>query len=560
MEISLRDYQKATVERMVDLYEQNPQGRGKFVWATGTGKTVGFSAIAHEIRQKTGTNVLIIAHRDELLSQAAQKYRYIDPDAHIGKVGGGSQEWGHPVTVASIQTISRPQHLKNLKQFGFGLVIVDECHHCLETNEYGKVLRELPDAFKIGCTATDDRMDGKSNDNLFGESINTVSILNAIEQGFLTTIKAFAIKTGTQLDGMHTKDGDYQVKELAERIDTPKRNQKIVEGYIQHGDNRQAMAFTVDIAHAEHVAAAFNEAGITAVAVSGKTANRGAILKDFERGKYKILCNCQVFTEGYDSENYYDEDEDKYIFLSCAIMARPTKSRSLFAQCIGRILRLAPGKQDALILDATDNCLNHRLEPQSLATVVELEMFDGETVTEAKERIERKKREKRERKTKVSREQDIKIEITARLDWHQREDGMYLLEVGAEKHRVAIVADVDDYEQFTGTYTVWARLAPFYDAQMWAQDVDLGWAQNIAEKKARLLLSDAKNVKLVDRNAPWRRYPASEKQIETLRKFGVAIPEDEFEQPIITKGEAADILDPIFEKIKARKEGKKVAV
>ena len=93
------------------------------------GKTVGFSAIAHEIQQKTGINVLIIAHRDELLTQAAQKYRYIDPDAHIGKVGGGSHEWGHPVTVASIQTIARPQHLRNLKHFGFGLVIIDECHH-----------------------------------------------------------------------------------------------------------------------------------------------------------------------------------------------------------------------------------------------------------------------------------------------------------------------------------------------------------------------------------------------------------------------------------------------
>ncbi len=561
MEITLRDYQKETVERMMALYEQNPQGRGKFVHATGCGKTIAFSAIAHEIRKKTGTNVLIIAHRDELLSQAAQKYRYIDPDAQIGKVGGGSQEWGHPITVASIQTIARANHLKNLKQFGFGLVLVDEAHHAHEGNEYGKVLRELPNAFKIGCTATDDRMDGKKNDDLFGESISTVSILDAIDQNFLSNVRAIAIKTGMQLEGLHTKDGDYQVKELSEKIDTSSRNRKIVEGYIEHGEGRQAMAFTVDIAHASHLAEAFNEAGIAAVAVSGKTPNRSAILKDFERGKFRVLCNCQVFTEGYDSENFYDEDEDKYIFLSCAIMARPTRSRSLYVQCIGRILRLAPGKLDALILDATDNCLNHRLEPQTLAKAVEIELEDGETVKAAKERLEETERKKRERKTKVSREKDIKLEILARLDWHQREDGMYILEVGAEKHRVAIVADLDDDEdEPTGNYTVWARLAPRYDAQIWAQDVDLGWAQSIAEKKARLLLSDAKNIKLVDKNAAWRGYPASEKQINLLHKFGIAIHLDEYDEPIMTKGEAADILEPIFEKLKARKEGKKVAV
>lgn len=555
MEVTLRDYQKATVERMLARYEEDKHGRGKFVWATGLGKTVGFSAIAHEVRKRANTNVLIIAHRDELLNQACQKYRYIDPEARIGKVGSGYYEWGLPITVASIQTISKPQHIKNLKQFNFGLVIVDECHHAHSGNEYGKVLRELPDAFKIGCTATDDRHDKLTNEDLFGESILTMGILDGIDQGYLSKVRAIAIKTNTSLEGLHTRMGDYALEELKEKIDTPERNRKIVEGYLKYGENRQAMAFTIDIAHAQNLAEAFNTAGVKAVAVWGKTPNRGQILRDFERGIYQVICNCQVFTEGYDAETTYDEDEGRYIFLSCAIMARPTKSRGLYVQCIGRILRLAPTKIDSLILDATDNVLNHRLEPQTLAKVVGIEdLRDGEDVLEAKERKEKTEREKRERQTKVKRAQDIQIEITARLDWQQKDNGMFVLEVGPQKHRIAIVPDWDEDEEeentawnHPGYYSVWARLAPFYDAQEWLSSAPLDWCQSFAEKKARLLLSDANNIKLVDKNAAWRNYPASEKQVEMLIRFGVQF------SPEITKGEAADILDPIFEKLKKKK-------
>lgn len=547
--IELRDYQVEVRNKVVDLYKQNTHGKAKFVWATGLGKTVGFSAIAHEIRKYADTNVLIIAHRDELLTQAAQKYHFIDPTAIIGKVGNGSFEWGAPVTVASIQTIARANHLKQAQMFNYGLVIVDECHHAHAENEYGKVLRALPNAFVIGCTATDDRLDKKTNDDLFGEAVHSMSILDAIDQGYLTNIRAIAVKTGTNLDGLHTKDGDYQVKELAEKIDTPARNQKIVDAYLEHASQLQAICFSVDIAHATHLAETFNSAGVSSVAVSGKTHNRSEILRDFEKGKYRVLCNCQVFTEGYDAETVYDEEEEKYIFLSCAIMARPTKSRGLYVQCVGRILRPAPTKSEALILDATDNILNHRLEPQNLAKIVGIDdLKDNETVKEAKARKAEELRKKRERKTTINREQDINLNVLVRLNWQRKDDGMFVLEVGAEKHRIALVPDWDsDYDETYGNYTVWARLAPFYDAQMWVESAPLSWAQGLAEKKARLLLSDAKNIKLVDRNAPWRNYPATDKQLEMLERFGVEV------SPAITKGEASDIIDPIIEKLKAKK-------
>lgn len=271
MRIELRPYQRETVERVLARYEQTPTGSAKFVWATGLGKTLGFSAIAHAIRQCTNTNVLILAHREELLNQAIAKYRSIDPTAHIGKVGGGCYEWGAPITVATVQTIARPQHLKNLKHFSIGLGIIDEVHHALHSNDYGKVIAALPDAFWVGCTATDDRLDQRSNVDLFGESVYTMSILAGIEQGYLTNVRAIAIQTGTNLDGLHTNEGDYRIQELADRIDTPQRNRRIVEAYLTHASDRQAMCFSVDVPHACHLAEAFNARGVKAIAVHGGT-------------------------------------------------------------------------------------------------------------------------------------------------------------------------------------------------------------------------------------------------------------------------------------------------
>ncbi len=555
MQIELRDYQVAALQKVLAIYQHDPHGKAKFVWATGLGKTVGFSAIAHEIRQRTNTNVLIIAHRDELLNQAAQKYRYIDPDASIGKVGGSSHEWGHPVTVASIQTLCRPQHLKSLKRFDYGLVIVDEAHHALNSNEYGKVLAQLPNAFKLGCTATDDRLDNKTNVDLFGEPVHTVSILDAIEQGYLCNVQAIAIKTGTSLDGLHTREGDYQAKELAERIDTPERNTRIAEAYLEHASGRQAICFSVDVDHAYHLAEAFNARGIKAIAVHGNTPRyeRAGILRDFESGLYRVVVNCSLYTEGYDAETIYDEDEDRYIFLSCAIMARPTKSRALFAQCIGRVLRLAPTKTDALILDATDNILNHRLEPQTLASVVGIALQDGEMVLEAqarKRRAERELREKRERTTKEGkRMRDLNINVLERLDWQRRRDGSFALEIGPFKHNIVLVPS----PQRDGSYSVWASLAPKFESQQWLRDAPLGWAQQFAEKRARMLLADPQKVKLVDRNAPWRSLPVDPggKQALYLRRFGIPITEN------LTRGEASDILEQKFAEKAEQRRAKK---
>lgn len=530
--IELRPYQRETVEKVVSLYKQNPHGSAKFVWATGLGKTVGFSAIAHEIRQYSNTNVLIIAHRDELLSQAMEKYHFIDPTAVIGKVGGGTFEWGAPVTVASIQTICRDNHLKTLQRFNYGLVIVDECHHCTPYNEYGKVLEALPNAFKIGVTATDMRLDKRSNNSIFGEAIVSFGIRWAIRHGHLCNLRAIAIKTDVSLDNLKTSknsDGetDFQVGELANAVDTEARNQRIVEAWKKHAAGRRTICFGVTVKHAEHLTKAFTEQGVSAATITGETSpeERKRMYKGLADGSIQVLSSVQVLTEGFDSPR-----------VSCILMARPTQSESLFIQIIGRGLRLAPGKVDCLLLDITDNCFNHKLEPMSLSKAIGLKIKDNESVTEAEQREEREFAEKKAqvRRLNTKRTEDQEVNLLEAFLWQERADGMFILEVGRERHRIALVPS----EQGE-LYNVWARLFPGYEGQQWGANLPLDWAQNLAESKAAMLRADPKAIALVDRNARWRNDPIDPDGKQAKFLDWKKIPWTR----ATTKGKAADLID-----------------
>ena len=198
---TLRPYQQECVRRVLEAYELDTHGEATLVLPTGSGKTLIFCQVIHRLH----LNTLIIAHRDELLDQAAEKYRLVQPDALIGKVGSGRHEYGGEVTVASIATISRPEHLRQLRAIGYGLVIVDESHHSAAAG-YQAVLTALPEAFVLKVTATPDRLDGKDITN--GKPpLYSASIIDMIAQGYLCDAKAIAIRTETSLDSLHTETG-----------------------------------------------------------------------------------------------------------------------------------------------------------------------------------------------------------------------------------------------------------------------------------------------------------------------------------------------------------------
>lgn len=537
--LTLRPYQDTCVERVVAAYHTCPRGgKALLVLPTGGGKTIVFT----EIARRLGLTTLIIAHRQELLQQAADKFRLVDPTAVIGQVGVGRHEYGAPITVASVQTISRPEHLKALRRFGYGLVIIDECHHSSSAG-YQAVLATLPEAFVLGVTATPDRLDRQSIEAIFGEPVYSASIIDMVEQGYLCDLRAIAVHTTTSLDSLHTQDGDYQQDELEELIDTAERNERIVGAYLTYCRGRQALCFAVTVAHAKNLAATFTRLGVSAAVVSGATPpdERRRILHDYERGTLALVCNVNVLSEGYDA-----------IQTSCIIMARPTKSRALYTQAVGRGTRLAPGKSDCVILDVTDNCLKHRLEPLTLSKALGKGLKDGESITESTQREKDEQEhaagdkadEARERTISVmKRIHDLPINILARMEWQRRANGSYLLEVGEGKHRILLVPS----QETEGYYAVWARLAPDFTSQQWLKDSPLPWAQQHAEIKARLLQADERKRVLVDSHAPWRARPASEKQRFVLRRYGIP------HEATITSGEASDLIGKALAEREQRK-------
>ncbi len=535
--IKMRPYQETCIMRVLAAYHKQPQGgKALIVLPTGGGKTIVFT----ELARRLGLTTLIIAHRQELLHQAADKFRLVDPTAIVGQVGAGLHEYGAPITVASIQTLSRPEHLEKLQQFGYGLVIIDECHHSAASG-YQAVLNALPHAFVLGVTATPDRLDNQSIERIFGEPLYEASIIDMVEKGYLCDLRAIAVHTATSLDALHTQAGDFKQDELEEVIDTPERNRRVVNAYLEHCQGRQALCFAVTVDHAFHLMQAFLSVGVAAGMVSGETPakERIATLKAYERGEITVLCNCGVLTEGYDCPE-----------TSCIIMARPTQSRSLYVQCVGRGTRPAPGKENCIILDITDNCLKHRLQPQALSKALAIPLLEGESILEGKLRTkqEDEERDKRERLTKVSkRVEDLAVDVLARLDWKRQRNGGYILEVGPLKHRILL----NPSEEMVGYYSVWAKLAPSFTLQPWMKkEAPLGWAQQYAERQARTILADPQKVKFLDRTAPWRCLPVEieSKQAYHLRRFGVNITDD------MTKGEAADLLDELFAQERAERE------
>jgi len=530
------------------------------VLPTGTGKTIVFCAFLQRILARHPQMCfLIVAHRQELLSQAADKLRLVMPGALVGQVGAGQSEWGCQFTVASVQTIGRAEYAAKLKQFNYGVVVVDEAHH-VAANYYQHVLDALPNAFVVKVTATPDRLD--KSEIHHKAPVYEAYIADMVKAGYLCDLKAIAVRTNTRLDELHTAAGDYKIDELETLVDTDERNELIVQKYLEFAHNRQALCFSVTVNHAWHMYEKFVESGVKCAVVSGETPRdeRAQILRDYEKGTINVVCNCGVLTEGYDAPT-----------TSCIILARPTQSRALFVQCVGRGTRLAPSKRDCLILDITDNTTKHRLEPQSLTKALNVKIKDQETLIEAiaREEDEAAIREHRERTIRQEkRNADELIDLFQRFAWQHDTNGRYVLVVGAEKHRIALVPSPD----ITGYYSVWAKLAPTYEAQCWSGFAPMEWAQMVAERGARKLSSgDARAKKLVDRNAAWRAKPATIPQRRQLKRFwkqlGLKFDQwelapisatDTEELPVtsLTSGEVADMLDELFERFDRAKQAK----
>lgn len=329
--ITLRDYQVDVIAKVREAYLKHRSVL--MVMPTGAGKTTCFAYIVKSSLGK-GRRVLVLAHRRELVIQASRTFdRFGIPH---GLIMPGELRTSDPVQIGMVQTVAN--RLAKLDPFSF--IIVDEAHHTV-AGQYRKILTAWPDAKVLGPTATPERLDGKGLADCYDAMVIGPTMKELIAKGALSKFRLLSTDIGIDLSDVRTVAGDYNARQLAAAVDRQMITGCAVEHFREEG-GRKAIAFCVSVEHAEHVAQEFREAGIDAVCVHGgmESAIRDRVLGDFAAGRVRVLTSCNLISEGFDVPD-----------ADTAILLRPTKSLTIYLQAVGRVLRPAPGKERAVILD-----------------------------------------------------------------------------------------------------------------------------------------------------------------------------------------------------------------
>lgn len=370
-ELILRPYQRSALTASKQKYDAGFT-RQLIVLPTGTGKTVLFSHLLQH--HKIDKRLLVLVHRKELVEQAKKHLKKCNPNYKVGEERGSISSWSEDrFVVASVQSIGRKGIEKLLSRFppeDFGAIVCDEAHHAT-SDTYRRIFGHFKihepgsKILLLGVTATPFRSDGDDIQGIFHELVYSMPILQAIQEGWLVDLRASRVQSHVSLDRIPTRAGDFAVKELERAVNTVARNEMIVKSWLERCEERQTVVFCVDIQHGKDLAAAFQAVNISAACVWGNDPDRDQKVRRHKCGEIMVLTNCGVLTEGYDDWK-----------IACVILARPTMSRLLFMQMIGRGTRIEEGidnliatrerggslkKEDCIVLDVVDNTEKHRL-------------------------------------------------------------------------------------------------------------------------------------------------------------------------------------------------------
>ena len=352
--MNLRPYQQEAFEKVLAEWDGGVK-KTLLVLPTGTGKTIVFSKIAEECVRR-GKRVLIMAHRGELLEQAADKiYKSTGLQCSVEKAGETCLGQWYRIIVGSVQTLMHERRLNKFKQDYFDVIVIDEAHHCV-SDSYQRVLQHFNDSYVLGVTATPDRADLKNLGSYFESLAFEYTMPQAIKSGYLVPIKALTVPLKIDISMVGISAGDFKVGEIGTALD-PYLYQ-IADEMVKYCMDRKTIVFLPLIATSQKFMGILNERGFVAAEVNGSSEDRAEILQDFEDGKYNVLCNSMLLTEGYDCPA-----------VDCIIVLRPTKSRPLYAQMVGRGTRLSPetGKDHLLLIDFLWMTERHELcHPASL--------------------------------------------------------------------------------------------------------------------------------------------------------------------------------------------------
>lgn len=344
--MQLRPYQQEAKEAVQKEWASGVK-RTLLVQATGTGKTIVFSSISEDC-VRDGERVLILAHRGELLEQAAEKLQAATGlGCAVEKAENTCLGSWFRVAVGSVQSLMRENRLARFSQDYFSTIIVDEAHHVL-ADSYQRVLSHFGDAKVLGVTATPDRGDMRNLGQYFETLAYEYTLPRAIREGYLCPIKAQTIPLKLDLSGVGVQAGDFKVGDLGTALD-PYLYQ-IADEMTKYCMDRKTVVFLPLIKTSRKFRDILESKGFRAAEVNGESQDRAEVLADFEAGKYNVLCNSMLLTEGYDCPA-----------IDCVVMLRPTKIRSLYAQAVGRGTRLHPGKDHLLLLDFLWHTERHEL-------------------------------------------------------------------------------------------------------------------------------------------------------------------------------------------------------
>ena len=344
--MELRPYQAEAMEAVLSQWGEGIRCL-LLVLPTGCGKTVVFAKITEEC-VRNGKRVLILAHRGELLEQASDKIEKVSGlKSAIEKADETCIGSWYRITVGSVQSLSREKRLSGFPHDYFDTIIIDEAHHAV-SESYTRILKHFSSAEVLGVTATPDRGDMKNMGKVFQSLAYEYTLPKAIREGYLCPIKAVTIPLEIDFSGVSVQAGDFKVSDIDTALDP--YLYRIAEEMKNYCHNRKTVVFLPLVKTSQKFSEILNQNGFNSVEVNGESTNRTEILEDFANGKYNVLCNSMLLTEGWDCPS-----------VDCVIVLRPTKVRSLYSQMVGRGTRLCEGKSELLLLDFLWHTERHEL-------------------------------------------------------------------------------------------------------------------------------------------------------------------------------------------------------
>jgi len=352
--LALRSYQSEVIDRIAAEVAAGSR-RVLLVAPTGSGKTICACAIVHKAVAR-GQRVLVVAHRRELITQASCKLHAAGVDHGI-VLAGFPPRPHEAVQVASIPTLhARGVRTDTMEMPPADIIVVAETHH-VRARTYRQILAAYPNAIVIGLTATPCRGDGRGLGAAFDVLVECPPVAELTAAGYLVAVTIYA-PSRPDLSGVRVERGDYVERQLAERMDKPQLVGGIVEHWHRLAERRRTVAFCTGVGHSLHTRDEFRRAAVLAEHIDGSTPleERDAILTALGRGEVEVVCNAMVLTEGWDCPE-----------VGCLVLARPTKSLGLYRQMVGRVLRPAPGKADALVLDHAGAVFQHGFPDDPIA-------------------------------------------------------------------------------------------------------------------------------------------------------------------------------------------------